>query len=316
MTADLPFRRVLLAACTTAAELRTPFADAALAGWQVAEADTWERAHFLLHHDACDVLLVDESLGLGSEGLAWLSGPRETPVVQLTRPTAECAAAALTGGADVWLPRDMALAHPRLLAAGLDQALRWAELRRRLRLAGSSLQDSRDRVGRLVDLLWHSTPLDPHARWFTQRHMLERLQEELARTARHGTPFSVVLGEVRRPDREPAGTSVTAWAAERVRRVKRCCDVAGQYGPHGFMLLLAHTAEAGAVTFCRRLEETLAEDARRDGEPVVASFGIASCPDKATPQGLLRRAEEELEAAEGRTGDDRGSGARDHPGRK
>jgi diguanylate cyclase (GGDEF)-like protein len=299
MTADLPFRRVLVAAAATA-ELRPPFAHPALAGWQLAEADTWERAHFVLHHDVCDVLVVDASLGLGPQGAAWLSGPRETPVVQLTGPDAGGAAAALEGGADVWLPRDLTVSHPPLFAAALDHARRWGDVRRRLRLAGISLEDCHRHVGRLVDLLWHSTPRDPHTRWFTQRHMLERLQEELARTARHGTPFSVVLGEVRRPDHAPAGPEETAWAAERVRRVKRSCDVAGQYGPHGFMLLLPHTVEAGAVRLCRRLEQTLAGDAAGAGGPLVAAFGIAACADPAaTSQGLLRRAEEGLASAQG-----------------
>jgi diguanylate cyclase (GGDEF)-like protein len=300
MTSDLPFRRALLAASpATTAELRRPFADAALAGWQLDEADTWERAHFLLHHDVCDVFLIDETLDPGPEGVAWLAGPRETPVVQLSRPEAERAAGALEGGADVWLPRDLVLAHPPLLAAALNRALRAAELGRRLRLAGTYLRDSRSHVARLVDLLWDSTPRDPRTRWFTQRHMLERLQEELARTARHGTPFSVVLGEVRRTDGEPAGTAA-AWAAERVAGVKRRCDVAGQYGPHGFMLLLTHTPEAGAAALCRRLEETLTEDARRQGGAVVASFGIAACADpEATSQGLLRRAEESLASSQG-----------------
>jgi GGDEF domain-containing protein len=303
MTAALPFRRALLAAgAEEAGSLRKPFADPALAGWEVAEADTWERVHFLLHHGAGDVLLIDESLRPGPDGLAWLPGPRETPVVVLTRPVAATAAAALATGADVWLPRELALEHPALLAAALDQAQRWGELRQRLRLAGGDLQECRRHVGRLVDLLWQCTPRDPRTNWFTQRHMLERLHGEVARTSRHGTPFSVVLGEVR--PRAPAAPPLTAWTAERVGRVKRRCDVAGQYGPHGFMLLLANTTETGAERFCRRLEEALAEEAAPGAGPVVTSFGIAACADaQATSPGVLRRAEDDLESARGRATD-------------
>lgn len=289
MTAELPFRRALLAATAPEMEdLRRPFADAALAGWQVIEADTWERAHFVLHHDSCDVLLADEGLRPGPDGLGWLAAPRQTPVVLLTRPAAETVAEALAAGADVWLPRDLALAHPRLLAAALDRAVRGGDLRRHLRRACTSLQESRCHAGRLADLLWQSTPRDPRAGWFTHRHMLERLQEEVARTARYRTPFSVILGEVR--------PCATAWTAERIARAKRRCDVAGQYGPHGFMLLLTNTPEERAATVRRRLQETLARDA------VAAALGIAGCSDGlATSPGILRRAEEDLESVRERT---------------
>jgi diguanylate cyclase (GGDEF)-like protein len=303
MTADLPFRRVLVAASAAACPaVRQPFAAEPLAGWQVLEADSWERTQFVLGYEACDVLLVDESLAPHGDvkDFAALAGRREVPVVALSGPAPEAAAAALAAGVDLWLPREPALAHPPLLAAGLAQAAGRGDLRRRLRLTGSSLQESRRHVGRLVDLLWHNAPHDPRTHWFTHRHMLERLQEEVARTARHGAPFSLVLGEVRR--RGEAGAApcpqLTAWAAGRIGRAKRRCDVAGQYGPHGFMLLLANTPEAGAVTFCRRLEKSLGQAAATEAVPLVPAFGLAACADPtATPQALLRRAEEHLESA-------------------
>jgi diguanylate cyclase (GGDEF)-like protein len=303
MTANLPFRRVLVAASAAACPaLRQPFAAEPLAGWQVLEADTWERAQFVLGYEACDVLLVDESLAPHGdvEDFTALAGRREVPAVALTGPDPEAATAALAGGADLWLPREPALGHPPLLAAGLAHAAGRGDLRRRLRLTGTSLQETRRHVGRLVDLLWHHAPHDPRTRWFTHRHMLERLQEEIARTARHGTPFSLVLGEVRRRGEagEEPSAQLTAWAAERIGRVKRRCDVAGQYGPHGFMLLLVNTPEAGAATFCRRLEKSLEQAAATEAVSLVPAFGIAVCAGpEATPQGLLRRAEEHLESA-------------------
>ena len=88
------------------------------------------------------------------------------------------------------------------------------------------------------------------------------------------------------------------WAAERLTRDKRRCDVLGRYGPHGFMLLLTGAGEAGAAAFCRRLERALREAAEGEGVPLTACFGVAACSaPSATPQGLLRRAEERLEAA-------------------
>jgi GGDEF domain-containing protein len=305
MTAELPFRRALLAASPTElVELRRPFADPALAGWRAADADAWERAHFLLRHDSFDVLLADESLRLGPDGPSWLAGPRQTPVVLLSRPVPETVQAALAAGVDVWLPRDLALRQPALLAAALDRARRWGQLRQRLRSTGSGLEECRGHVGRLVDLLWQTGPRDPRAGWYSHRHMLERLQEEVARTARYGTPLSVVLGEVRpNPATAAEPAPLAAWTVDRVSQVKRRCDVAGQYGPHGFMLLLTNTPEAGAETFRRRLEETLSRAAASDAVPVVASYGVAGCSGApASSPGLLRRAEEDLEADRDRAG--------------
>jgi diguanylate cyclase (GGDEF)-like protein len=303
MTADLPFRRVLIAA--SAAEggsLREPFATEALAGWQVLEADTWVRAQFVLGYHACDALLLDDTLAPegDAEDFTAAAGRHGVPVLLLTRPEASTLTRALEAGVDVWLPRELALGQPALLAAGLEQAVARGDLRRRLRLTGARLQDSRRHVGRLVDLLWHHASHDPRTHWFTHRHMLERLQEEIARTARYGTPFSLVLGEVCRLGRtggDPESLSLTARAAERIGRAKRRCDVAGQYGPHGFMFLLANTPEVGALSFCRRLEKSLTEATGGEGGPLVPAFGIAACTDpEVTPQGLLRRAEEQLES--------------------
>src|SRR5262249_5484958 len=103
------------------------------------------------------------------------------------------------------------------------------------------------------------------------------LQEEIGRAARHGIPFSVVLGEVwPRADNPlpPAGwAQLSALAAERIVRAKRRCDVLGQYGPHGFMLLLANTPEPGAIAYCRRLEQYLVQESVLAG--FVPAFGVA-----------------------------------------
>jgi PleD family two-component response regulator len=44
-------------------------------------------------------------------------------------------------------------------------------------------------------MLWQASPTAGRTRWFSQRHMMERLEEEVARADRHGTPLSVILGE-------------------------------------------------------------------------------------------------------------------------
>jgi GGDEF domain-containing protein len=308
MTEESGGRRVLIAAGEAEqAALGTLFARGLVPGWEPVVAGSYERAYFLLQHDPCDVLLVDDSLYAreAPQALVGLASQAASSLVLFATPAAERITAALDSGVNQWLPRQMVLDHPPLLAAALRQASRWSGLQRRLRLAAEGLQECRRQVSRLVAMLWESNPIERDARWFTQRHMMERLQEEIDRAARHGSPFSVVLGEVRlRADSllPPVGWAhLSALTAERIVRVKRRCDVLGQYGPHGFMLLLANTPEPGAVAYCRRLEQYLVQESAL--AEFVPTFGVAGSGEGTpTAQSLLGRAEEQLERA--RSGQD------------
>jgi diguanylate cyclase (GGDEF)-like protein len=306
MPAELERRRVLVAARAMDEEaLRPLFASAALAGWEPVEADSFHRARFTLQHTGCDVLLIDEGLytAEGPEGLAWVSRQREAPVLLLAGAGAEVCARAYEHGA-LCLPRRAALDHPPLLAAALKRAAQEGDLARTHRRTRESLSQCRRQVDRLVGLLWRSVPIDTQTQWCSQRHVLERLQEEVARSGRHGSPLTVAVGEVHTPGEEQAAADSGQWVAQRLNRVKRRCDVAGQYGLQGFLLLMVHTPSDGAVTCCRRLQRALEEPGLPPAGPrgpVRACFGLASYGDQAaTPQALLRTAEEHLEAAKTR----------------
>ncbi len=275
------------------------------AAWEVREADSVERARFVLQMDPCDVVLLDAGLYRGGDpsAVAWLAAHGPVPVLLLAEPDAGAVVSALENGARHWLPRDVALRHPEVLAATLNQVARVGELERRARAAGDSLAECRRQVGRLVSLLWEAAPGDGGRSWFPQRHMLERLEEEVARCKRHGEALTVVLGEVRpegggrlAPDEEHR---VARWAAGRLSDGKRRCDVAGQYGPNGFLLLLPNTTREGAEHCCRRIRVWLEEPAATAAGPLPprhVSFGVvALSPEASTVKGLLSRAEERLE---------------------
>jgi GGDEF domain-containing protein len=296
-------RRVLLAAAESErGRLRELFAEGSLRDWEVVEASGCRQARFIRQLDPCDLLLVDASLPREAGDLEWLSGPEPGPVLFLADVTPEGAVEALRQGADSWLPRTPALEHPALLAAALERLAAFADLQRETWAATQSLADCRRQCDRLVDLLWEAVPGEGPGRWLSQRHLLERFEEEVARSRRHGNPLAVVLGEVRAGERGSVEKvrEVTAWTARRVGEAKRRSDVAGQYGLHGFMMLLPQTTEAGAAGCCRRLEAHLRPPADGTGPPppLHASFGIAAfAPDLSTAAGLLRQAEESLEQA-------------------
>jgi diguanylate cyclase (GGDEF)-like protein len=287
--------------------LRQPFARPPLDQWDLVEADSLERVRFLLQHKTCDALIIDESLypRLERDGLTWLVKFSNAPIIYLSQEHPQLAAAALAQGVEQWLPRDLALSYPVLLDAVLRRANQSALALDHARKVSHELHECRRQTNRLVSLLWETTTGDAHIRWHTQRQMMERLQEEVARTERHGSPLTLILGELRTsgPSASAAGAAsqLETWAAEQITHAKRRADVAGQYGPNGFMLLLVHTTEQGATAFCRRLQSLLEQTAGTSTGPPLPQrvhFGSAGYSSEAfTPKMLLSRAEELLDRA-------------------
>jgi len=291
---------LLLTDATASRALRDAVGRYLPAGWGVEETGRFERALFLLSFDAWGMVVVDESFcgPADHEGLAWLSGRARAPVVLLSDSPPEIPPDGFPRAGCQWLPRTPALALPGLLAAALKQAARWREWTQR---GGETVQapgtDHRQ-VTRLVNLLWEVIPWEPRLRWFSQRYMLERLHEEVAHAERHCNPLAVVLAEAREVGTEEGPDSL-AWVAERVLRTKRLCDVAGQYGPSGFMLLL-HATAAGATVCCRRLQALLEQPPPEAAEPCPLRFSVAASVHTAgdTPRSLLCRAERNLALAD------------------
>ncbi len=308
MPSILERRRVLFAGFSLERAILLGQFDAGLyPGWEALGADRIEQARYVQQMEPCDVLVLDSELYRTSDpdALSWLRGSDGTPILFLADATPGLMMEALIQGADHWLPRDLALSCPALLFAQLQTAASLGNLRRRCRLAGERLADSRKQVSRLVNLLWESSPSEGCYGWFNQRHMLERLDEEVARARRLGGEFSVVLGEVRGGRQEKLSPMeaqhLATWTASCVTHAKRRSDVAGQYGPHGFMLLLPGTASTKAVGACRRLQSVLEEPPALEDAPLPpmhACFGLAAfAPSAATVKALLRQAEERLERA-------------------
>ena len=130
-----------------------------------------------------------------SEGLAWLAGQAPAPVIVVGEMETDRVVEALGHGA-IWLPGEAVSSRPALLSAVLDQAVRLGRERQQIIADRAGLRACQSRVDRLLALLWEAVPGEGPSRWFTQRHMLERLDEEVSRSRRYGAPLSVVLGEL------------------------------------------------------------------------------------------------------------------------
>ncbi len=298
--------RVLIAAGPGAdGTLRQLFTSAALEKWDTLEADSFSRARFLLQHDPCDLLLVNDDLyeREGGQGLAWLAYQRETPVVFLAGTSSVHFQKAYELGASVCLPRQMALENPQLLGTAMEQALKIADVRLNYRKTKEKLVESRQHVDRLVNMIWRTTQRQADVSWFSQRSMLERFSEELARAERHQVPLTLAIGEVQAAaeDERAPEVAVPEWTMTAIARGKRKCDVAGQYGLGGFMLLMVHTPIKGGIHCCRRLQQAIEHPKEPMPGPhagLHAYFGISSTASgKTSPVALLRCVEQNLDAA-------------------
>jgi GGDEF domain-containing protein len=231
------------------------------------------------------------------------------PTVLLAGCHAETMEQAYRLGVQMCLPRELVLDRPAVLGAALERAAALRQQQRYTQHTSEQLGQCRRHIDRLVGVIWRAAPApDRNDQWYSQRHMLSRLEEELARKERHGVPLTLAIGDVEADDDHvlPEASPVADWTAEAITRSKRRCDVAGQYGLTGFLLLMVHTLKTGGLTCCRRLQKTLEtiEAGKGPAGPVRAYFGLASTSVGASkPHDLLRLAEQNLEMA--RSGTDR-----------
>jgi diguanylate cyclase (GGDEF)-like protein len=272
-----------------------------LAAWNPLAADSFAHARFLLQHQPCALMVVSSDLIQDEthQSLAWLAFQKQTPVVLVGNDQPELFARAYAVGVTACLPISMAHAHPPLLHCVMQQVQQAWEIKTVHARQQRQLAESCRHIDRLVQMIWRITPhQDDH--WYSQRHMLERLQEELARSQRHQLPLSLAVGELQ-PATGDGAPCVLDWAAESIVRGKRRCDVVGQYGRDGFMLLMVHTPKPGGVTCCKRLQDHLEHPAQELAAPhrlIRSFFGIASMAgEECSTQSLLRVAEQNLDMA-------------------
>ncbi|NUP98633.1 MAG: diguanylate cyclase [Armatimonadetes bacterium] len=148
---------------------------------------------------------------------------------------------------------------------------------------------------------------------FNRRYVLDRLDEELARSKRYSQQFSVCLMSLK-PVPAPDSTGahdvdrILCAVADILIDCSRRIDRIGRYDDHRFILLLPQTGEQATV-LCRRVRAHLAQRAfvHRDSAatPIEAVFGIAVFPHSgAGVEELVRAADEALTAAFAGQGED------------
>ncbi|HVP65886.1 MAG TPA: diguanylate cyclase [Anaeromyxobacteraceae bacterium] len=263
---------------TLQAVLERDYAILAVAGGD--EALVAARAH------PPDILLLDVRMP-GLDGVAVLEALRaeaatvEVPVILLSGNADDVTRVrALDLGAADFLQKPVSIGE---LRARIDRTLRLTRRQKALRTLAQT-----DALTGLANL----------------RAFRARLEEEVRRARRYGTPLTCIMADMDqlKPVNDElghaAGDRAIAAVADVLRSELRTTDLGARYGGDEFVLLLPHTSAAEghvlAERLCARLAATSLEAFGRS-IPLRASFGVAEMARAdETPGELVRRADEAL----------------------
>lgn len=197
---------------------------------------------------------------------------------------------------------DKAVAAVVLLDPGRDAAAALTELAARVRPAVSNAMQ--------VRAIRELTIKDDTASCFNRRYFEEFILEEMARANRFKTPMSLIffdmdnLKEVNTRLGHAAGSRTLLEVSERVRGKIRKFDKLFRFGGDEFCIVLPETEWHGAMEVAERVRDAISGRpflatgwGGQGGQPMTASFGIASFPLHArTKEELVQRADRAMQS--------------------
>jgi len=153
---------------------------------------------------------------------------------------------------------------------------------------------------------------------FMRRYFDARIEEEVERSKRYGTPFSVLMMDVddfkklNDDHGHLIGDRVLRQIANTVKAQLRGVDTAARYGGEEIAVILPRSDMVASYNVGERIRAAISElRVTTDSEPpkvlsVTASFGVASYPESKATDGedLIRRADRALYRAK-KTGKNR-----------
>jgi diguanylate cyclase (GGDEF)-like protein len=195
-----------------------------------------------------------------------------------------------------------------LQIAGESEA-RYEELEQRMLLLQRENLDLTVKNRMLSEVSSRDSLTGLYNRWF----VLEKLDSELNRALRHGSPMSVLMLDLDHfkqiNDRfgHAAGDEVLKGIGKLLRDSCRVYDVPGRYGGEEFCVVLPETRTTNTTVVAERIRQRLAASTVAWGETAVAvtvSIGIAGMDSTdgglLSPAELIDRADRALYAAKNR----------------
>ncbi len=141
---------------------------------------------------------------------------------------------------------------------------------------------------------------DPLTRVANRSSVLVRLDDELRRCRRHGTPCSLLMLDIDNFSRindtqgHDSGDAAIRSFAASVIRLLRDVDLCGRFGGDEFMVLLPDTAAADAVAVAGRMLQSVRSDLSNP-TGLTCSIGVAACPEHGwTAANLVTAADQAL----------------------
>jgi diguanylate cyclase (GGDEF)-like protein len=159
-----------------------------------------------------------------------------------------------------------------------------------------------DKVEVLAQEVYKMALLDPLTGLFNRRYIEQRLEDEIARSQRHGRPLSVIMFDldefklVNDTYGHGAGDALLKAFADRLSRATRGSDASGRYGGDEFLVVLPECKPENVQAVLKRLEGITANiDGGRD-LTLALSAGWAELLPGESAKELLARADAELYA--------------------
>lgn len=161
-----------------------------------------------------------------------------------------------------------------------------------------SLAEAVARVNEQRELVEELALRDTDTGLYAVREFRQRLENEVARSRRHGRTLTLLVASVE--GRESLTAAEARAVAAQLEACLRPTDIAARTGPARFAAILPETAGHGAEVVAERLRTAVGD---RSGE-LVLSVGLAAFPgDAGTAEQLVIAADDATGAASLRGGD-------------
>jgi diguanylate cyclase (GGDEF)-like protein len=158
-----------------------------------------------------------------------------------------------------------------------------------------------DKVESLAQEVYKMALLDPLTGLFNRRYIEQRLEDEIARSQRHGRPLSVIMfdldefKQVNDTYGHGAGDALLKAFAEKLSKATRGSDASARYGGDEFLVVLPECKPENVQHVLKRLEGIRVEIEGR-ALPIALSAGWAELLSGEAAKDLLARADAALYA--------------------
>ena len=170
-------------------------------------------------------------------------------------------------------------------------------------------KQAHDRIRKLQITLEQMVVSDPLTGLHNRRYLMDRMQQEMQRSDRHGEPLALAMIDLDafKPINDQfghvLGDKVLRAVGSAITKSVRVSDIAARYGGDEFAVILPQTPAEGAMRVCERLLRNISEVTLQDETGrtfrITASLGLAYYPadDVETPEDLVHSADGALYGA-------------------